>query len=220
MNPGRPALDPAARGVRRLGMLGGSFDPPHRGHLHMARVAREACALEHVVFVPAARPPHKPERVLAAGEERVRMLALLLEDEASCSMSSIWAVELERAGPSYTIDTVRRLRAELGPRPEIFLILGSDNLAGLPSWRAAEDLLALVQPVVVPRRAAPVDPPELAVLSDAARERIARGVLASTPVDLSSSELRALLARGEDPADAFPPRLREYVAARSIYSRR
>jgi cytidyltransferase-like protein len=106
--PAGPApLSAAARGARRLGVLGGSFDPPHLGHLHAARRARDAFALEHVVFVPAARPPHKPERILAEGAERLEMLALLLADEPDVS---VWDTELGRSGPSYTVDTLRELR--------------------------------------------------------------------------------------------------------------
>ncbi|HED66988.1 MAG TPA: nicotinate (nicotinamide) nucleotide adenylyltransferase, partial [Planctomycetes bacterium] len=171
VNP--PELVPEARVARRLGILGGSFDPPHGGHLHMARVARAARDLDHVLFVPAARPPHKPDRRLASGAERVHMLELLLADQ---SHVSIWTNELERAGPSYTIDTVEALREELGPRPIFFLILGSDNLAGLPRWHRVEDLLALVEPIVIPRRGAPVDPPELDGLAPALRERVRAGV--------------------------------------------
>lgn len=211
------ALDPRARRARRLGILGGSFDPPHRAHLQVARAARQAFSLDHVVFVPAARPPHKPERVLAAGQERARMLALLLDDEPAVS---VWGVELARPGRSYTIDTVNELRREVGPDVELFLILGSDNLPGLPGWRAAEELLAMVQPIVVPRPGFPVEASELEALSAAARARLVVGVLDCEPVDLSSSALRARLARGEDPGDAVPERLREYVLARGIYAAR
>jgi cytidyltransferase-like protein len=114
-----PPLAAAALRARRLGVLGGSFDPPHLGHLHAARAARTAFALDHVVFVPAAHPPHKPERALAEARHRLALLALLLGDDPAFS---IWGAELARAGPSYTVLDV--------PKPGDVYILCSDGLAG------------------------------------------------------------------------------------------
>jgi nicotinate-nucleotide adenylyltransferase len=215
-----PAVAPpcdAARNAQRLGVLGGSFDPPHLGHLHAARRAREAFALEHVLFVPAARPPHKPGRILASGAERLEMLALLLADEP---WTSVWGVELARKGPSYTVDTMRELRARVSPGTQLHLILGEDNLAGFARWKEAEALVRLAQPIVVHRSGADLvaalTAPDMLALSQFVRTRIALGVLASAPLDASSTELRAALARGA-PAGALPPRLAAFVEARGLY---
>lgn len=210
-------LGDAARRASRLGVLGGSFDPPHLGHLHAARRARDAFALDHVVFVPAARPPHKPERHLAGEKERLEMLALLLAGEPGVS---VWGVELARSGPSYTVDTLRELR-ELVPEPAaLFLILGEDNLEGFPSWRSAEEIVALAQPIVVHRSG--VDPAaELArdEFSPFVRTRLALGRLACPALDVSSTEIRAGLARGADASGRLPPRLLEYIRVRGLYRR-
>lgn len=209
-------LDAAARRARRLGVLGGSFDPPHLGHLHAARRAREAFALDHVVFVPAARPPHKPERVLADGAERLAMLALLLAGEPA---SSSWDVELARSGPSYTVDTLRELRAAVAPETKLFLILGEDNLAGFPRWREADEIVQLAQPIVVHRSGSP-GALDAAALAPFARARLALGRLDSPALDLSSTELRAALARGEDCSARFPPALAAHLAHSQTYARR
>jgi len=211
-------LAPAAQAAGRLGLLGGSFDPPHLGHLHLAESARMARALDHVVWVPAARPPHKLERRLAPAEERVRMLELLLTGERD---ASIWTVELEREGPSYTVDTLRALQAERHVG-EIFLLLGSDNLAQLPSWHQVDQVLTLAHPVVVPRRGAPVDPPGLGELPPELAERLRAGTLTSAVVDVSSTELRGHLADPLAPPRPeldrlLPAGLREYIAERGIY---
>jgi len=207
-------LDPRALQARSLGILGGSFDPPHLGHLYVARTARLVCRLEHVLFVPAARPPHKPERVLASAEDREALLELLLADEP---LFSVWGTELERAGPSYTVDTVRELRAAVGPDPEIHLLIGSDNLPGLPGWHQAEELLALVVPVVVWRRGSPLDPDELGNLPAELRQRFR--VVECAPFDCSASDLRARLAAGEDlPGDLIPAKLVEYAREQGIYA--
>lgn len=195
-------------------MLGGSFDPPHAGHLHVARRAREAFGLDHVVLVPAARPPHKPGRLLAAPADRLALLDLLVGGEP---WLSVWTGELAREGPSYSIDTVRELRRALGPGAELHWILGSDNLAGLPGWREAEELLRLVQPIVVARRGAPLDEALLAPLSPQARERVRRGFLPGEPFDASASELREDLRRGGEGDGALPASLREYIREKGIY---
>ena len=209
-------------GVRRLGLFGGSFDPVHAGHLQVARAARAAFDLEHVVFVPAARPPHKPERVLAQGEQRVAMLELALADEAGCSIS---ALELEREGPSYTIDTVRALPGRLGlpADVEIHLLIGWDNLRGLERWRAVGELLAAVRPIVVPRpgRTQAGDDGALehlgAELDPRAFARLKAGLLRAQPLPISSTELRDQLARGLDPGGALPRGVLEYARRRGIY---
>lgn len=210
-------LSAAARGAARLGILGGSFDPPHLGHLHAARRARAAFALDHVVFVPAARPPHKPERRLASAEQRLAMLALLLQDEPA---TSVWSVELEREGPSYTIETARTLRA-LAPGARLFLVLGEDNLADFPRWRAAEELVGLVQPIVVHRRGAAPSPADLAPLSPRARAKVELGRLSGSPVDASSSDLRAAFAgeRWEGADQPMPAALARYVHEHGLYRR-
>jgi nicotinate-nucleotide adenylyltransferase len=210
---GQAPLATAARNARRLGVLGGSFDPPHLGHLHAARCARAAFVLDHVVFVPAARPPHKPARILAAAPERLEMLALLLAGEPDVS---VWEVELRREGPSYTVDTLRALRALVPAPARLFLIVGEDNLAGLARWRAAEEIVRLAQPIVVHRSGAePAD--DAALLSEFARTRLRVGRLACDGFDASSTELRAELARGGLPESVLPPGLRDYIQELGVY---
>jgi nicotinate-nucleotide adenylyltransferase len=204
----------AARRAQRLGVLGGSFDPPHLGHLHAARRAREAFALEHVLFVPAARPPHKPGRILAGGAERLEMLALLLRDEPGVS---VWEAELQRGGASYTLDTLRLLRRCVPEPARLFLILGEDNLGGFPRWKGVEEIVRLAQPIVVRRSHA--DAVDVELLSRFARARIALGLLSCPVLDASSTELRAELARGRQPAALLPPSLAEYLRERDLYRR-
>lgn len=209
--------------ARKLGIYGGSFDPVHAGHVHVARVAQQTQALEHVVFVPAAAPPHKPGRVLASPEDRVRMLELALRDQPSWSISSL---EFERKGPSYTVDTLRELpaRLALARDVELFFLLGWDNLVGLERWRDVRDVLTLAQPIVVLRRDGTREREDDAVLAHLRRElgetvyaRLERGLVRATPSPESSSEVRALLARGVDPGAALPPGVMEYIRSRGIY---
>jgi nicotinate-nucleotide adenylyltransferase len=206
------------RPVRRLGVLGGSFDPVHAGHLHVARAAQGAFGLDRVVFVPAARPPHKPGRVLASGEHRAAMLRLALAGRPDWSLDTL---ELERPGPSYTIDTLRALpeRQDLAADGELFLLLGFDNLRGLEHWREAREVLLRARPIVVQR--GPLDRGLLEHLRDALgtelARRIERGLLPVAPLEVSSTELRAALAAGQDPGEALPPGVLEYVRAHGLY---
>ncbi len=203
----------------RVGILGGSFDPVHAGHLHLARSAQQAFGLDRVVFVPAREPPHKPGQELARDSDRVAMLAIALQGEPSWEIATL---ELEREGPSYTIDTVRALPEALGlsEDAQLFLLIGGDNLAGLVGWKAADELLHRVQPVVVVREGGEVE--ALARIREQFGEqiaaRLARGLIWTSPVPISASALRADLARGEDPGQALPPGVLEYIRAHDIYA--
>ncbi len=205
----------------RVGILGGSFDPVHAGHLHLARSASQAFGLDRVVFVPAREPPHKPGQELARDADRVSMLALALRGEPTWGISTL---ELERQGPSYTIDTVRALpRAlELPRDAQLFLLIGGDNLPGLTGWREAKEMLELVQPVIVVREGGEVEVLARirAELGEAVAARLAKGLIWAPPVPISATALRSALARGEDPGDALPPGVLEYIRERGIYAGR
>jgi nicotinate-nucleotide adenylyltransferase len=208
-----------------VGLLGGSFDPVHAGHLHAARAALEAFDLERVVFVPAARAPHKPARPTASDRDRWAMLALAIADEPRFELSDL---ELRRGGVSYTIDTVAALPAALGLPDdlEIYLILGSDNLPGLPRWHRAQELLERVRPIVVHRAGEPqrwLD----ALRSDLGAELFAKleaGYLRLPPVAASSTHVRARLTDpGHDPgreALEVPAPVREYIRTHAVYGAR
>lgn len=197
----------------RVGVLGGSFDPPHRGHLHAARAAREAFGLDQVLFVPAARPPHKPGRVLASGAHRVAMLELLIRGEPAFAVD---ARELGRAGPSFTVDTLAELAGEQRGC-ELFLILGTDNLEGLPLWREVEELLGLAQPIVVHRAGSDREPLAQLVgrLSPAALARLEGGLVTSEPYDASSTELRTCAERRA--GATLPPEVAAYIREHGLY---
>jgi len=199
--------------ARRLGIFGGSFDPPHRGHLFAARAALEAFGLDELRLVPAARPPHKPGRRLAEGRHRVALLQLLIAGEERLEVDPR---ELEREGPSFSVDTLREIAGE-EPGAELYLVLGTDNLEGLPEWREVEALLELVRPIVVLREGAGEDPLASLVgrLSDAALQRLRSGLVTDAIFDASSTELRDDPARRAGPT--LPPELEQYIREHGIY---
>ena len=202
----------------RIGLLGGSFDPPHAGHLFVAEEALRKAGLDQVLFVPAARPPHKLDKVLSSGGDRVALLEVAL---GGASELVIEELELDREGPSYTIDTVKELLGRLGggDEVELFLIIGGDNLPGLGSWREAELLLELVTPLVIDRG----EDLEQALgeiegsLPAHLLEKLRGGLLSLEPHPASSTAIRAMLGRGEDPGELLPAGCLEVVKEYGLY---
>lgn len=207
---------------QRVGLFGGSFDPIHVGHLHVARSAQAAFGLDRVVFVPAARSPHKRELTPASGADRLAMVRLAIEEEPTWSVSD-W--EVRRGGASYTVETVRALEAllEVEGEYELFLLIGDDNLGALDTWFAIEEILDRVQPIIVHRGRDPGE--SLAALrgriSEAGIEKLRRGFLDLPPVEVSSTRLRTRLGGEGQPASApdpeVPARVVEYIRGRGLY---
>jgi nicotinate (nicotinamide) nucleotide adenylyltransferase len=131
----------------RIGVFGGTFDPPHVGHLALAEWAREALRLDRVLFVPAGRPPHKGRRVLTPVAHRVAMTRLAVRGQRAFVVS---ALEARRNGPSFTVDTLRALRKR-EPGARIFLLMGADSLAEFPTWRDPAGILGFATLAVAAR---------------------------------------------------------------------
>jgi nicotinate-nucleotide adenylyltransferase len=190
----------------------------HLGHLHVARAAQRVFNLERVLFVPAARPPHKPDAVLAGARDRVAMLELALADEPTFQVESL---ELGREGPSYTLDTVHELEKQgLAGRGlgALHLILGTDNLEGLPKWYGAEELLRNVVPVIVPRSASFTWPASLDSLPDDLAARVRSGWVDVPPVPGASRDIREQLAAGSGEAwSHLSLAVATYVRRRGLY---
>lgn len=179
--------------MQRIGIYGGSFDPVHLGHLLVAQAAHEELALERLAFVPAAQSPFKQAAAPLSGKMRVRLLRLALAGQPWCEVD---IQELEREGVSYTIETVRNYAAHF-PKAELYYLIGADNVAALPQWRAADELAARVQFVVIPRPGQPEVPFPAPF----------RGVwLRGWPLAVSSSDIRARIKAGR-PIDHLVPRV-------------
>ena len=140
--------------MKKLGILGGSFNPVHLGHLVLAETAREALGLERVIFIPAKLPPHKRAAALADGADRLAMVRLAVAGNPALAVSDI---ELRRPGVSYTVDTVRALREKLGAGTQIYFLIGMDTVAELAAWREVARLARLCKfvPLSRPGHASP-----------------------------------------------------------------
>jgi nicotinate-nucleotide adenylyltransferase len=200
-----------------LGLLGGTFDPVHNGHLHLARQALASGTVSEVLFMPARQPPHKARSDIVAGHQRLEMLALGSAGEPRWRVS---ALELQRTGPSYTVDTLRELHGRY-PGRGVRLILGADMLPDLHHWKDVEEVLRLGRPLVAPRPGAEQQPERLPDLLDASLEgwadTLREGVLDLPPWAVSSTDLRRRLAAGEPADDLLPPAVAAYIRARGLY---
>jgi len=198
----------------KIGLFGGSFDPIHRGHIEPVREARRALGLDRVIYLPTARPPHKPGRALAPAHARYAMVELaLLFEEGLCA--SAYELTLDR--PAYTIETLEHFRGEL-PDAELFLLIGSDSLADLHNWKRWREIPQAARLAVLTRPGWDPDTvplaPEVAELARTDRVLLLR----QAPVDVSSTRLRELLAAGLPlPEGAIPDLVVRYLQKYALY---
>ena len=198
--------------VTRMGVLGGTFDPIHYGHLAIAEDARVYLHLEKVLFVPAYEPPHKPKDTYSAFEHRVRMTELAIADNAHFVLSLI---EAERLGPSYTVDTLRDLQAGLGPDAEFYFIIGMDSLANILTWHKPAELLKLCRIVAAERAGYRAD---LAALEGALPGLRHKLELIDTPeLSISSTDLQQRVNRGLSIRYQVPPEVERYIHEHKLY---
>jgi nicotinate-nucleotide adenylyltransferase len=201
---------------RRVGILGGTFDPIHYGHLAIAEQVREALRLDRVLFVPAARPPHKLDEPMTPAEDRAAMVRLAITGNPAFAVCRI---EMERSGPSYTVDTLEELADEArrsGIKREFFFILSSEAAAALPTWRSPARILELAQLAVVARPGFPVpDGPALSARVGGSADRIL--AIDTTPVANSSSDVRGRAAAGRSIRYLVPPAVESFIRDHRLY---
>jgi nicotinate-nucleotide adenylyltransferase len=186
--------------VGRLGIFGGSFDPVHLGHTAVARTSRDRLRLDRVLFVPNRTPPHKG--VVASARHRLEMVRIAIRNEEGMEASDR---ELRRDGASYTIDTLREIRKEMGEEGEVFFIVGSDSLPEIPAWRESGEIPKMARVVAVSRAGAP-------------REgKFEADLLRIDPVRISSTEIRDRVRRGLDLRGWVHPDVEDYIRRHHLY---
>ncbi len=210
-----------------LGIYGGSFDPIHLGHLLPIEEARAATGLDEVLYVPAFAPPHKPQGPSASAFHRFAMCAIALEAYPHLLLSDF---EASRGGTTYTVETLRHVRAN-HPDSEVFLVVGSDSMAGLASWREWKEIVADHRIVVVYREG--VDyaalreqlPPELAArlapLGARPQDEVADHQTVfwagNAPVTISSTWIRSALPSVQSLSESLPPAVERYARRHRLY---
>ncbi len=196
-----------------VGILGGTFDPVHNGHLIVAEVARKQFNLNEVLFIPAGQPWLKVERTITPAKQRLEMLRLALDNKPHFRISEM---EIKRPGPTYTIDTIKALKKRFKAEGELFFILGQDSLMQLPQWHDASNLIKLCYLVAAARPG--VKKPDMKALEAKIPGIKQRVVLMKEPmVDISASDVRERVARGLSVRHLVPEPVNRYIKEHKLY---
>ena len=197
----------------RIGLLGGTFDPVHLGHLIGAQAAADQLGLDRVFFVPAANPPHKSAVPISQARHRVEMLKLAVADN---HLFEICLDEIERGGSSYTIDTVRRFRKEAAPQDELYFILGADNLADFTTWKDWQEICR--QSRLVSLRREGFGEQQFRVPESLSQVEI---IWVDMPlIGISATDIRSGYAAGATIRYRVPRAVSEYIDTHGLYSDR
>ena len=198
---------------KAIGVLGGTFDPVHTGHLVVAREVLDRLELSEVLFIPAGEPYFKSETKITPARQRLEMVRLATAGEPGFAGSDI---EIKRSGLSYTVDTIGELKKESGQTDEIYFILGWDSLADLPRWHEPSKLISLCRLVAVPRAGYPA--PELEKLEEAIQGLSKRIIMLDKPqIDIRASVIRQRVAEGLPVEHMVPKKVAEYIKKEGLY---
>ncbi len=195
----------------RIGLLGGTFDPPHIGHLILAEFAADALGLDRLYFVPAADPPHKRTQAKTPVEHRLNMLQLALASNQRFHLSR---VDIERPGPHYSVDMVR-ITQEQDPEAELHFVMGADSLRDLPKWNRPDEFIQRCHLAVMRRHGADVQPNMHDAILPGLAERVR---IIDTPfITISSTEIAARVAQGQSIRYLVPERVLDYIVEHRLY---
>lgn len=206
----------------KIGLFGGSFDPVHYGHLLLAQSALESAALDQILFMPAAKSPHKSNPPIATDRARLEMLQLAVADHPNFRISDL---EIKRKGDSFTVDTLKEL-AKIQPDDQLFLIMGADSLADFPNWKEPDEILKLADLVVMDR---PVEDGKSGIqdsdwdavspfTSSGKIEEYKKNVVAGRRFDFSSTEIRGRQAEGRAIRFLTSRAVEQYILAGKLYT--
>jgi len=196
-----------------IGILGGTFDPIQLAHLAVAEEARTRLDLAEIIFVPAGQPWLKANSPISTAEHRIQMVRLAIADKPYFKLST---VEIDRAGPSYSVDTVAELQGQLGAGDELFFILGWDSLAELPLWREPSRLIQMCRLVAVPRPG--YSAPDLKKLEADILGLSQRVILMDKPeIDISATDIRNRVAHGLSISHLVPEPVERYIKQHRLY---
>ena len=211
---GWAAQEPLAR---RIGILGGTFNPPHLGHLYIAEQVYREFALDKVIVLPVGIPPHKQEEAVLSAEQREQMCRLFCQEG---NFLELCTMELRREGYTYTIDTLRAFHKILKPGQRIYYIIGTDTLFQLETWKEHEAVLSqdLCTFLCVPRPGDPMRKVEEKI--EELKERYGVKILLSSGAgpDISSTMVREAMARGESVAELVPERILQFMEAEHVFT--
>jgi nicotinate-nucleotide adenylyltransferase len=197
----------------KVGILGGTFDPPHIGHLVIAQEALAYLHLSQVVFVPTRYPPHKPTDNVTPIDLRLEMVRLAIARNPRFTLSR---VDVDREGPTYTVDTIRLLRRQYGEGADLYFIMGMDSLVNLPTWHKPEELIRLCWLAVLNRPGYHVNLDELEKKLPGVRERVI--LIPSPALEVSATDLQRRVQSGEPIDHLVPESVAAFIYEHGLYS--
>ena len=195
-----------------IGVLGGTFDPPHNGHLTIAEQALTQLSLSQVLFAPTRQPPHKNASGITSIEHRLEMVRLAIAPHPRFALSRI---DIDRAGPTYTAETMALLREQSGNNVELYFIMGMDSLANILTWHQPDQLILVCRLAVFHRPGFTANIDELEKKLPGLRERIV--LLSSPALDIAASELQRRVRAGVPITHLVPPLVEKYIAQHELY---
>jgi nicotinate-nucleotide adenylyltransferase len=198
---------------QRIGVLGGTFDPVHNGHLHIGDALRTALDLDGVLWVPAGRPPHKSDQIVSSDKDRLAMLDLAL---AGSAIDEISTIDINRSGPSYTADTLEIL-AERFPTARLFFLMGEDSLRDLSTWHHPERILRVAELAVAGRPGVDTDLQSLEFQVPGVRKRV--HVVPTEEMAISSSDIRRRVRENQSIRGLVPASVEAYIQNHGLYGR-
>ncbi len=196
----------------RVGVLGGTFDPIHIGHLILLEEARNELTLDRIILMPAADPPHKQDRTISAVHHRFRMCELATLDADHISISRI---DADRPGPHYSVDTVRLLKQQLPADAELYFLIGLDSLRDLPTWHAPEQLIRQCIVAAFSRAGVSIDWDTLETAIPGIQSRVR--IIDMPELEISSSDLRQRISDGRPIRYQTPRLVEEYIRNMGLY---
>ncbi|NLE28616.1 MAG: nicotinate-nucleotide adenylyltransferase [Phycisphaerae bacterium] len=202
--------------MAKIGLFGGTFDPPHLGHLISAQTIVDHLALDKMIFIPAGRPPHKCHQIISHADRRLKMVQLAIADNPQFEVSD-W--ELHQTGPAYTILTIEHFSSAF-PNNSLFWIIGADSLADLPTWREFRRLIESINIVTAWRGGVDIEK----VLNNLARtldpahfEKLKKNLVRTPMIELSATEIRQKVRQGHSIRYRVPPAVEQYIINEGLY---
>ena len=201
---------------RKIALFGGTFDPIHLGHTTVAAEAAEHIGAEKIIFIPAKRSVLKNSLPEASNNDRLKMIALAIAGSKKFLLSGY---ELEKSGPSYTLETVRQFQADYGSTTYIYWLVGADSIDELPRWHRIVELIDECNLSVMYR--AGYEPPDFAkseaIWGPGSTQKLQRNVIRTSLIDISSTQIRNSLAAGRDVAGMLNPLVADYIREHGLY---
>lgn len=198
--------------MKKIGIMGGTFDPIHYGHILIAAKVKKSFHLDEVVFVPSGNPPHKKERTITPAEHRLNMVKKAVAGIRGFSVSTM---EIDRAGYSYALDTVNEFYRLYGDDIDLYFITGADAIAEIATWHKADELMGKCRFIASARPGYQIDKSHAAV--EAYKDRIF--LFRETALAVSSSEIRQRIRQGKSVTSMLPEDVEQYIKAHRLYQK-